>query len=433
MDEMHREPDGDISQLLGNRPSSGRGKRIKGWIVAGLLVLSAALVWGLWDMRKGAAEVRYRTQPVKKGDLTVTVTATGNLQPTNRVEVGSELSGIVREVKVDFNDRVTAGQVLAELDTAKLRTQVLQSKAGLESARAKVMQAQATIKQARSNLERLKHLSALSGSKAVSRQDLDGAEADLARALAEEASAKAAVGQAKAMLEANETDLSKAAIRSPFYGVVLSRSVEPGQTVAASLQAPVLFTLAEDLTRMELHVDVDEADVGRVKEGQQAVFTVDAFPERRFPARISQVRYASKTVEGVVTYETVLTVDNADLALRPGMTATAEIVVEKVEDALLVPNAALRFSPEPKGEKADQSGGGGLMSRLFPRPPGPSQRRQVKRTSNEKQQRVWTLSAVGLAPVAIRVGITDGTFTQVVDGPLQSGMELVVAAEEKKG
>jgi HlyD family secretion protein len=194
-------------------------------------------------------------------------------------------------------------------------------------------------------LERLQYLSKISGNRAVSVHDLDAAKAALARARADEAAARASVDLARATLEVNETDLSKAVIYSPINGIVLTRSVEPGQTVAASFQAPVLFTLAEDLSMMELHVDVDEADVGQVQEGQRAVFTVDAYPDRSFPAHIRQVRYGSKTVDGVVTYETILVVDNSDLSLRPGMTATADIVVKEIENTILIPNAALRYKP----------------------------------------------------------------------------------------
>ncbi|MCJ7830403.1 MAG: efflux RND transporter periplasmic adaptor subunit, partial [Desulfobacterales bacterium] len=356
-----------------------------------------------------------------------TVSATGTLQPTNQVAVGSELSGIIRAVEVDYNNTVKVGQPLARLDTSKLEAQVLQAKATLETAQAKVLQARATVREASSNLERLKKVRELSKNKVGSQYDLDAAEAALERARAEEAGAKAAVAQAKAALQISQTDLSKAVIRSPINGIVLTRSVDPGQTVASSLQAPVLFTLAEDLTRMELQVDVDEADVGQVQEGQEATFTVDAYPDRTFQARITQVRYGARTVDGVVTYQTVLKVDNSGLLLRPGMTATADITVKKIENTVLVPNAALRFTPPAKA-RGTAAGRGGVMRMLMPRPPRPqaSGNRSEQANGKAKRLRVWALRDGQLVAVPIAIGATDGTMTQVTDGAVEPGMALVV-------
>jgi HlyD family secretion protein len=234
------------------------------------------------------------------------------------------------------------------------------------------------------------------------------------------------VTQARATLEAQQTDHYKTAIRSPINGIVLVRAVEPGQTVASSLQAPVLFTLAEDLARMELQVSVDEADVGQVHEGQAATFTVDAWPDREFPARVAQVRYGAETVAGVVTYETVLIVDNGEGLLRPGMTATAEIVVREAKDALLVPNAALRFAPPaPKAEEPS----GGLLRALLPTPPRFGQRPGEKRNTG-REQRVWTLRDGALAELVITTGASDGSYTEVVRGEVEPGMELVSDAVE---
>lgn len=400
------------------------GKKRKRWIFWVLVVLVIAGGAIRWTMGNQTSKIQYKTQAATMGSLTVEVTATGNLQPTNTVTVGSELSGIIKSVEVDYNDQVTVGQVLARLDTTKLQTQVLQSRAALDAARAKVLQVGATIKEARDQLSRLKNLVKIGGSKAVSKHDLDAAEATLARGLADEASARASVNQAAAVLALNETDLAKALIKSPINGIVLTRSVEPGQTVAASLQAPVLFTLAEDLAHMELHVDVDEADVGRVMAGQKATFTVDAYSERVFPAIITQVRFGSKTTSGVVTYETLLDVDNADLSLRPGMTATADIVVMEVENALLVPNAALRFSP-PADLKGERTRRGGILTKLFPRPPGRTEK-PPESSSAKKQQKVWILREGRPLAVSIETGFTDGTRTQVMGGDVKPGMDLIV-------
>jgi HlyD family secretion protein len=418
----------EVTATLTQDAVSGRRLWLKRLLVtAALLVaVAAALYW--WQRESPEAVPLYKTQPAQRGDLRVIITATGNLAPVNQVQVGSELSGIVKSVEVDYNDHVRVGQVLARLDTSKLEAQVLQSRASLEAARAKVLQTRATVKETTGNLERLQSVLEMSAGRAVSRHDLEAAQAALDRAHADLASAEASVSQTEAVLKAIETDLGKTVIHSPINGVVLSRSVEPGQTVAASLQAPVLFSLAEDLAKMELHVDVDEADVGQVRAGQAATFTVDAYPERSFPARISQVRYGSKTVGGVVTYETLLEVDNSGLSLRPGMTATANITVQEVGDALLVPNAALRFVPPDLTTTDDKAGNGGsVLSRLFPRPRhSKSSRKEANGKGVKKDQRVWIVRNGNLAPVPVTIGATNGIYTEILGGDLQAGQEVVV-------
>lgn len=410
--------------------SSGK-RRIKRGVIMLVLVLAAVFAGVKFMGAKSGATVEYITKPAEKGDLTIKVTATGNLEPINQVDVGSELSGIVEAVFVDYNERVTQGQVLAVLDTSKLESQVVKSRASLAAARAQVMEAEATIKEAENALDRLVKVRERGGDKAVSEQDLDAAEATLSRAKAGKAMAEASVAQAQATLDAAETDLSKAKILSPINGVVLVRSVEPGQTVAASLQAPVLFTLAESLTQMELHVDVDEADVGQVQDGQAAAFTVDAYPERRFPAEIKQVRYGSQVVDGVVTYETLLLVDNTDLLLRPGMTATADIVVREIADAVLVQNVALRFEP-PQAEKTEtRETGGNVLNKLFPRPRGAEKPKTVE--DSGKQARVWILKNGAPVPVPVTTGITNGIMTEIINGEVTPGMELVVDSRSLAG
>ena len=268
MNEHDAIPDPEMAALLALDSRKSR-RRVFVWMMVLFLLIVAGGVFWSWRHRVTSdAQTQYKTEVVRRGDLTVTVTATGNLEPTNQVDVGSELSGIVEKVAVDYNDRVTVGQTLAVLDTTKLKAKVLQSKATLLSARSKVLSAQATVDEARNQVDRLHRFREISGSKAVSQIDQDAAVAALDRALADKAMAEAAVELAQASLEENETDLSKTVIVSPVNGIVLSRDVDPGQTVAASLQAPVLFTLAEDLARMELIVDVDEADVGAVNAGQ---------------------------------------------------------------------------------------------------------------------------------------------------------------------
>jgi HlyD family secretion protein len=413
----------EITKTLGLDSTSGHRKNLKRWFYWGVPVLVVILLLIKWTMSNGATEVRYKTQPVTRGNITITVTATGNLAPTNQVEVGSELSGIVDTVDADYNDHVAVGQVLAKLDTSRLDAEVLQARATLASARAKVLQTKATVSESRSQLNRLQEVRKLSNAKAVSQQDVDAAQALLDRAVADEASANAVVDQAKAALEAILTDLSKTVIHSPINGIVLVRSVEPGQTVAASLQAPVLFTLAEDLTKMELHVDVDEADVAQVKEGQDATFTVDAYPDRTFPAKITQVRFGSKTVDGGVTYEAVLNVDNSDLSLRPGRTPTADITVNKIENGILVPNAVLRFKPPEIQESSDSTRRGFMM--LFPSRPHPAKQR-TELNPDINHQLVWTQKKGKLESIAVVTGESDGVMTEIKSDDITPGMELVV-------
>ena len=420
----------DIARTLGTDPSSGRSKRLKRLLITAILLTAVAAVAITWlRASKNGKSPQYETREARRGSLTVTVTATGALEPTNQVEVGSELSGIIETVEVDYNDRVTVGQALARLDTEKLEAQVVKSEAALESAQAKVLEAQANILETHNELKRLKEVWEKSDRKVPSLRDLDAAEAAFKRAQAAEASAKAQVSEAQATLDANRTDLAKAVIQSPIDGIVLTREVEPGQTVAASLQAPVLFTLAEDLTKMDLQVDVDEADVGRVKEGQQATFTVDAYPDMSFQATVSQVRYGSQTVDGVVTYKTLLDVDNSDLLLRPGMTATSDIVVNRIEDAVLIPNGILRFTP-PTQDKQASSGSRSMISRIFPRPSRRSSTRRENSTADIRQKRVWTLEEGQPVAIPITTGSTDGEMTEVVAGDIEPGMTLLVGIIE---
>lgn len=358
---------GDIRGRLG---LDTRKKKGKGFLI--LLFVSAIVIAGgfLWLRPSQDAPYQFKTAEVSLGELVVTVTATGSLEPVNQVDVGTEVSGTVKTVAVDFNEQVAEGQVLAELDTEKLSAQMLQAEAALASAQANYLEAQARVLETGSSYKRLKKSWKISGGKVPSLHDLEAAEALVKYAQAGEAAAKAKIDQTQADLDAKKSDLAKAIIRSPISGIVLNRSVEPGQTVAASLQTPVLFTLAEDLGKMELHVNVDEADIGQVHEGQSAIFTVDAYPDRRFPARIIQTRYAPLTENNVVTYETLLTVDNSELLLRPGMTASAEIIVQTLKDALLVPNAALRFTPPDSLGKtaADDGKSKGFINALMPGP-----------------------------------------------------------------
>ena len=312
--------------------------------------------------------------------------------------MGAEVSGRIDKLYVDFNDHVKKGQPLAEINTDNLRAQLAQ-------ARAQLMTAQATLREDQRNRSRA---IALHKSNALSQQDLDKSIADLARA-------KAGVQLAKAQVENYETSIKKAHITSPIDGVVLDRKVSEGQTVVAAMTTPVLFTLASDLSQMELDVDIDEADVGAVHAGQTAVFTVDAYPSRTFTAKLISVHNAPKTEQGVVTYQGVLSVENKDKLLKPGMTATADIRADHVENALLVPNGALRFAP-PETELA--------KLKEKPQPLGAN------------AARVWTDDDGKLVPHVLKIGPSDGRKTQVIKGDIKPGDKVIVdikRADDKAG
>ncbi len=391
--------------------------------VLALLLLGGGVWW--WQARKAAnAAPIYNTQAVARGNLTLTVTANGTLQPTRTINIGSELSGTVLKVNVDVNDSVKKGQVLVVLDTAKLDDQVMRSKAALSAANSKVEQTQATVEETSASLARYEAVAKLSGGKVPSKAELDTARATLKRARADDASAQAGVRDAQAALSTDQTNLSKASIRAPADGVVLTRTVDPGNAVAASLQAVTLFTLADDLTKLRLWVYVDEADVSAVKVGQSAKFTVSAYLSRQFPARITRVGFGSTITDNVVTYLTYLDVDNTDLSLRPGMTATATITATKRTDVLLVPNTSLRYTPTVVAAPAAAKGG--VMSSLTPRMPGRTRQSAASGASTALAKQVWVLSKDGV-PVAVAVtpGISDGHMTEITGGDLTVGMLVI--------
>jgi HlyD family secretion protein len=424
------EPD-NLAALLDEPTAKPWYRRPVLWaIVVGALLLTSALAWW-WSNRAANAAPSYTTQPVTRGNLTLTVTANGTVQPTRSINIGSELSGTVLKVNVDVNDRIRKGQVLVVLDTAKLRDQILRSQAALTGAQAKLAQTAATISEAQAAFARLEVVARLSGGKVPSKAELDAGRATLARATADDASARAGISDARAALSTDQINLSKASITAPADGVVLTRTVDPGNAVAASLQAVTLFTVAEDLARLRLWVYVDEADVGAVKVGQNASFTVSAYPTRPFPARITRVGFGSTITDNVVTYLTYLDVDNADLSLRPGMTATATIVATERKDVLLVPNAALRFQPTTAVGTAKK----GIASGIAFGPPKTESRRKgaADSASTANARQVWVLPPAGkgatgaLVAVAVTPGISDGHLTEITSGDLKVGMQVVTA------
>lgn len=419
----------DLQILLAEPPKPVWWRRRALWSAILLIAVSAGAYYAWQQNNMKSAAPSYLTEAATKGNITLTVTANGTLQPTRSVNIGSELSGTVLRVLVDVNDRVKKGQVLVELDTAKLTDQVTRSRAALAAAQAQLLQATATVKESKANLARLEEVARLSGGKVPSATELDSARAALERAMGSEASARANVDSARASLSTDETNLSKASIRSPIDGVVLTRTVDPGNAVAASLQAVTLFTIAEDLTQLQLRVNVDEADVGRVQVGQQASFTVSAFATRRFPANITRVSYGSTITDNVVTYVTQMNVANTDLSLRPGMTATSTITAVERKDVLLVPNTALRFAPSQANAAAAKSSGGNIMGSMMPRMPRTGARKSA--TGNGPSKQVWVLRDG--VPVAVNVtpGISDGRMTEITEGELKEGMPVIT--EQRAG
>jgi len=422
----------NLQTLLGEDKPPRWWQRSSLWIGLAALLLAAGGVY-YWQAQKAVkAAPAYVTTPLAKGNITLTVSANGTLQPTRSVNIGSELSGTIKRVLVDVNDRVKAGQVLVELDASKFKDQVTRSRAALAAAQAAQAQSVATTKETRAALARFEAVAKLSGGKVPSASELDGARATLDRALAAEDSARANVAVARATLSTDETNLSKASIRSPIDGVVLSRSVEPGNAVAASLQAVTLFSVAENLAQLELNASVDEADVGAVAVGQKASFTVSAYPTRRFPASIQRVAFGSTSTNNVVTYVTTLNVDNADLALRPGMTAVATIVATERKDVLVVPNTALRFSPGAgSAAKGGSAQSGGILSKMMPRPPRSGAKTARSDSSSPGTRQIWLLKDGQPEARSVTTGISDGRVTEVSGEGLEPGMPVIT--EQRSG
>jgi HlyD family secretion protein len=387
---------------------------------------------------------------VERGEISSIVTATGTVNPVINVLVGSQVSGTIKALYADFNSIVKEGQVVAQIDPAIFEAQVEQGRANVLNAQANLVNAQANLENAKANLIKadvavvdtkrtLNRNRPLLERNVIAQATLDTAQVnydtavaqrDVANAQVESAksqveSSKAQVEQARAALNLAETNLRYTTIRSPVNGTVISRNVDVGQTVAASLQAPTLFTIAKDLTQMQVDTNVSEADVGRVAIGQGASFTVDAYPEKTFRGKVSEVRDAPIIVQNVVTYDVVIQVDNKELKLKPGMTANVSVLTQHKEEILKVPNAALRFRPQSAGREG--------VKGSPPRKSG----EQVKSPQGDQGRmgRVWILSPEGKPiPVFIVLGITDGTFSEVVSGNLREGMEIILEeATDRKG
>ena len=405
-------------------------RRRRNWIwriagVAAVAIVAVVFGWYRWGRTK-AQPLAYITVPAKLGDLRETVTATGTFRGLDSVDVGAQVSGRVTKVTVDINDQVTQGQVLAEIDPSQLQSRVDQSRAQVQASGASIKVAQTTANLAKATLARTKELNQKG---LASVKELEQAQADSDKAQASLTSAQAQATVSQASLKDAQTSLSYSTILSPIDGVVLARSVEPGQTVASSLQAPVLFTLARDLTQLRLYVEIDEADIGRVREDQKASFTVDAWPNRTFPSEVVSVHNLPTAGQSVVTYQAVLVVDNQDLLLRPGMTATATIITSEKKGLLLVPNAALRFSPPTAGSSKSAGSplsmlqGGGVRM-----PRGAS-----SRGTAQAQSVVWTLEGGKPKRQMVEIGGSDGQWTEIKkSAAVSAGTPLVVDAEQRK-
>lgn len=393
------------------------------WVAA--IIAVAAAGYGAWSWQSAdSTQIAFQAVPAERGNLTVEVSATGTLQPLTQVDISSELSGVVRQVFVQENQRVSKGDVLAELDTTRLAAQVERGEANVSAARARVTEARTTLNEAEQALGRATQLSQRG---MTTTQALETATAvrDRAASALEVATANLAIAEAELKLQ--QADLDKSRIYAPIDGVVLTRSVNPGQTVASSMQAPVLFVIAADLSKMELKAAIDEADIGGVVAGQKARFTVDAFPERKFDAAIRDIAFASVATEGVVTYDARLDVDNAELLLRPGMTATVSIVTREANAVVTVPAAAFRFRPP-----VVQQGQGWSLERLFmPRMPRGQGRREPA-VSPDGSRTLYVLRAGKAEPVKVRTGSTDGERTEIVSG-LEAGDQVVIGLARAGG
>jgi HlyD family secretion protein len=406
--------------------AKGRGhERRRKWTLWGIILLVAFAAIGAWQwFDQAPAKIVYTTEAAAPRDLTIKVSATGTLQPLTQVDVSSELSGVVRSVEVEENQEVKKGDVLAVLDKTRIQAQIEGAKASVQAAEAQVEQAETTLADTNRTLDRTNQLAAKG---MASKQALDTATADRDRAAAALSVAKANVAVAQANEKLQETDLAKSTIYAPIDGVVLTRSVDPGQTVASSFSAPVLFVIAQDLKSMQLEAAIDEADIGRVAKGQTGHFTVDAFPGQDFDAKISDIAYASVTTDNVVTYQAKLDVDNSKLLLRPGMTAAVDIVTRQANGVLTVPNAAFRYSPP--APEAGSSRGFSLRDLFMPRFRRHRDRAEPPAAADGTRA-VYVLRNDRPHKVMVKPGDTDGQFTEVLSG-LKAGDQVVTGSSRQ--
>lgn len=415
--------------FLRARPGGGGGMRVlagnvtpryfmkKVIVSSAAVAVAAALAGGIYFYSKKPAEVVYKTAKVERGDIVSTVAATGNLAAVVTVQVGTQVSGTISRLFVDFNSPVKKGQVIAQIDPALFIAQVEQSKGNYVNAQATLQKAKADLTDARRNLERYRQLIK---DGIVAQSDFDTAENRYEQAVATVSAAEGSVVQTRGAYSQAQTNLKYSTIKSPVDGIVVSRNVDVGQTVAASFQTPTLFTIAQDLTKMEIDTSVDEADISRIRVGQPVSFTVDSYPESRFTGRVSQIRNAPVVTQNVVTYVVVVSVDNKELKLKPGMTANVTIETDRKENVLKIPAAALRF--RPKGAPVAKEKGAGAEPQKAKKGPG---------------QQVYILNAEK-KPVAvpIRTGVSNDGQVELVEGSLRENDEVIVeqvSSQKKTG
>ncbi len=423
-------------------------------ISAAILVIIAGVVLVLSLSSRNKNDVpKYDKKAIDKGNIEALVITTGSLNPVTTVDVGSQVSGKIDKLYVDFNSPVKEGQVIAELDQAQFITRVKQNEANYQSAEASLKKTKVTLDNTKKKYDRAMNLFE---KELISFEEKEAIETQYYSAMADIQSSEARLEQAESQLDSSKVDLTYTIIKSPIDGVVINRRVNIGQTVAASFQAPVLFQIANDLSKMQVECSVDEADIGKVKEGQKVRFTVDAFPDENFTGKVSQVRYAPEIVQNVVTYTTIVEVDNPELKLRPGMTATALVVTGEAKNVLRVPNSALRFNPSlspeemrelmesMRQEMRERRGG---SSRPEGSRPGEDAHRQAAQRPGSGQRasgmrgfsmqgarmrqfaRVWLEDESGKLKMAfVRTGVTDNNYTEIVSGSLKEG-QLVITGE----
>jgi HlyD family secretion protein len=370
------------------------------WFLFTLLLIVLVFIGWFVLSRNGEPAAQYKFKRIERGDITATVSATGKVNAVVTVQVGSQVSGTIQRLYVDFNSKVTKGQVVAQIDPALFEAQVAQAKGKLANDEANVEKARVVMLDAKRNLDRMEELLSKN---LVSQSDKDTAQTAHDSSAAGFKAAQAQVLQDQASLRLAETNLRYTTIRSPVDGIVISRNVDVGQTVAASLQAPTLFTIAQDLTEMQVDTSVDEADIGKVGLGQEAEFTVDAYPESPFHGTVHDIYNQPIVVQNVVTYDAIIRVKNPDFKLKPGMTANITIRVGFRENVVKIPNAALRYTPES-----------------FRKAEGPSG------ADRSDSARVWVLKDGKEFPVAVTLGLTDGNFTEAIGTSMQSGDEVII-------
>jgi HlyD family secretion protein len=405
-----------------------------------LLLAAGGAGYAYWRMGNGPKEPPYLTTPVAKANIRQVVSSTGTLQAVTTVLVGSQVSGTIAKLNADFNSKVKKGDIVAELDQARFAARVEETRANVAAAQANLAKSKVSLEDAERTLKRTKELKQR---ELVSQSELDAAQTAYDSARSQVSVTQAQVGQAQASMNQAQIDLGYTVIRSPVDGIVISRSIDVGQTVAASLSAPTLFTIANDLTKMEVHTNVDEADVGNITDGQEVSFTVDAHAQRRFRGKVNQVRNAPINVQGVVTYNSVVRINNKELLLKPGMTANVQFLVAQKEDALAIPNVALRFRPPEEKNEAQE-----LLRQEQGRVGGRITQRRTSRGGGNgvgggegrraRQVKVYVLKDGQAQAVDVQVGITDGSKTEIIAGlnendPVIIGMSTAAAAPAQSG